>query len=63
MTNEDLLQKVLNNTIERMGRQAISYEAEIANLSSQIIILTSQIEELSQSTKEKPTKASATKDS
>jgi len=39
MTNEELLQKTLNSTIERLGRQAISYEAEIANLNSQIIML------------------------
>jgi hypothetical protein len=39
MTNEELLQKTLNATIERLGRQAIGYEAEIANLNSQIIIL------------------------
>lgn len=47
MTNEELLQKILNSTIERFGRQAVSYEAEIANLNSQIMILSSQIEELS----------------
>lgn len=46
MTNEDLLQKVLNATIERMGKQAVAYEAEIANLSSQIVILSDKIEEL-----------------
>ena len=62
MTNEDLLQKVLNNTIERIGRQAVTYEAEIANLSSQIIILNSQIEAISSSAKEKPAKATPVKD-
>jgi cell division protein FtsB len=46
MTNEELLQKVLSGTVERLGKQASSYEAEIANLSSQIIILSAQIEEL-----------------
>lgn len=45
MTNEELLQKTLNATIERMGRQAINYEAEIANLNSQIILLNDKIEE------------------
>lgn len=49
MTNEELLQKVLNSTVERFGKQAINYEAEIANLNSQIIILSAQIEELSSS--------------
>jgi hypothetical protein len=62
MTNEELLQKILNNTIERIGRQAINYEAEIANLASQIMILTSQVEELSVLSNNK-TKASSLKDS
>ena len=56
MTNEELLQKTLNSTIERLGRQAITYEAEIANLNSQIVILSSQIEQFSNATKEKPAK-------
>jgi len=46
MSNEELLQKVLSATIERFGKQSIAHEAEIANLSSQIFILSSQIEEL-----------------
>jgi hypothetical protein len=62
MTNEELLQKILNNTIERVGRQAINHEAEIANLTSQVMILTAQVEELSDATKVK-TKPSTTKDS
>jgi hypothetical protein len=62
MTNEELLQKILNNTIERIGRQTINYEAEIANLTSQVMILTSQIEELSDLSKNK-TKTSSVKDS
>lgn len=62
MTNEELLQKVLNSTIERFGRQAVSYEAEIANLNSQISILNHQIEEIKQSAQEKPAKATAVKD-
>lgn len=44
MTNEELLQKILNSTIERLGRQAVNYEAEIANLTSQVLILTHQVE-------------------
>lgn len=46
MTNEELLQKTLNATIERLGRQAMNYEAEIANLNSQIVILSDQVEEM-----------------
>ncbi len=63
MTNEDLLQQVLNSTIERMGRQAAQHEAEIANISSQIIILNNQIKEMSDAVKEKPSKVSPVKDS
>jgi prefoldin subunit 5 len=46
MTNEELLQKTLNSTIERLGKQSMNYEVEIANLNSQIILLASQVEEL-----------------
>lgn len=62
MTNEELLQKVLNSTIERLGRQAINYEAEIANLNSQVLILSTQIEELSEKSKDRPAKVSPLKD-
>jgi prefoldin subunit 5 len=62
MTNEDLLQKTLNTTIERLGRQAINYEAEIANLNSQIVILSSQVEELKKSNQEKTSKTPTTKE-
>lgn len=62
MNNEELLQKVLNSTIERFGRQALSYEAEIANLNSQIIILNSQIDEIKKSIQEKPAKVTPVKD-
>jgi len=63
VTNEDLLQRVLNSTIERLGRQAVAYEGEIANLSSQVIILNHQIEEINSSTKQKTTKLTPLKDS
>lgn len=53
MTNEELINKVLSATIERLGRQAINYEAEIANLTSQVMVLTDQVKELSKE-KEKP---------
>ena len=62
MTNEELLQKVLNSTIERFGKQAINYEAEIENLNSQIVILSSQIEEINNSVKEKPAKVTPLKE-
>jgi prefoldin subunit 5 len=61
MTNEDLLQKTLNTTIERLGRQSINYEAEIANLNSQIFILNDKIEELSKAHAEKQTKQNTIK--
>ena len=62
MTNEELLQKILNTTIERLGRQAINYEAEIANLNSQVLILSAQIEELNEKSKERPAKVSPVKE-
>lgn len=63
MTNEELLQQILNSTIERLGRQTVQYEAEIANLNSQVIILNSQIKEISEAAKEKTVKATPVKDS
>lgn len=62
MTNEELLQQILNSTLERIGRQTIQYEAEIANLNSQVLILNSQIKEISEASKEKPAKVSPVKD-
>jgi len=47
MNNEDLLQATLNATIERLAKQARMYEAEIANLNAQIIVLSNQVESLS----------------
>lgn len=38
MTIEQL-QKTLNATIERMARQSMNYEGEIANLTAQVIML------------------------
>jgi hypothetical protein len=43
MTNEDVLQNTLNIVIERLAKQCMSYETEIANLNAQIIILSSQL--------------------
>lgn len=53
MINEELLQAVLGTTIERFGKQAIYYEAEIANLNSQILILNNQINSLTQKNNDK----------
>lgn len=61
MTNEDLLQKILNSTIERLGRQATQYEAEIAGLTSQVVILSAKIEEIEGSTSAKNAKVSTEK--
>lgn len=57
MTNEQLLQETLNNTLQRIGKKVVEYEAEIANLSAQIIILNNQMNELNERAKEKPVKA------
>jgi prefoldin subunit 5 len=48
MTNEELLQVTLNSTIERLGKQATVYEAEIANLNAQIVLLNKRIQELAE---------------
>lgn len=58
MTNEQLLQQLLNSTVDRLGKQAVYYEAEIAKLNSQIIILNNQLEDLQpqQEPKQKTTK-------
>lgn len=56
MTNEQILQESLNNTIQRMGKKTIEYEAEIVNLNAEILILNSRINELNEKTKEKPIK-------
>jgi prefoldin subunit 5 len=47
MNNEELLQQVLNMTLERLGKQASTYESEIANLHAQILVLNAKVEELS----------------
>lgn len=48
MTNEELLQSTLNATVERLGKQATAYEAEIANLNAQIVLLNNRIKQLSE---------------
>ena len=42
MTIEQM-QKTLNATIERMARQGMNYEAEIANLTAQVIVLQDEL--------------------
>jgi len=46
MNNEELLQEVINITLERFGKQSMMYETEIANLNAKVIILNSQIKDL-----------------
>jgi hypothetical protein len=59
MNNEEILQKTLSMTIERMARQAMNYESEIANLNAQLIVIANQQEEQKSVSK---TKASKTED-
>jgi peptidoglycan hydrolase CwlO-like protein len=56
MTNEQLLQETLNSTLQRIGKKVVEYEAEVANLTAQIMILNSQIDQLNEKAKEKPAK-------
>lgn len=46
MTNEEMLQNVINTLIERMGRQTVTYESEIANLNAQVSLHQARVEEL-----------------
>jgi hypothetical protein len=46
VTNEQVLQQTLNVTLDRLGKQAIAYEVEIANLNAQLIVLNYQLESL-----------------
>ena len=49
MNNEELLQEVINTTLERFGKQSVIYETEIANLNAKIIILKDQVKNLNDS--------------
>lgn len=49
METQQLLQQVLNSTLERMARQTFTYESEIANLNAQILLHKEEIEKLSNS--------------
>ena len=57
MTNEQLLQETLSATFQRIGKKVIEYEAEVANLNAQILLLNNQINELNERSKEKTVKA------
>lgn len=46
MTNEEMLQNVINTLIERMGRQTVTYESEIANLNAQVSLHQARVDEL-----------------
>jgi predicted nucleic acid-binding Zn-ribbon protein len=57
MTNEQILQETLSSTLQRIGKKTVEYESEIANLSAQVIMLNSQINELNEKSKEKIVKS------
>jgi len=61
MTNEEILQKTLTMTLERIAKQTMSYETEIANLNAQLIMLANQEEE--KKTRSRATKADNQEDS
>jgi hypothetical protein len=44
MESQELLQQVLNSTLERFARQTANYEAEIANLNAQIFLYKDELE-------------------
>jgi hypothetical protein len=49
VTKEQILQQTLNLTLDRLGKQTVAYEVEIANLNAQLIVLNSQLESLGKS--------------
>jgi hypothetical protein len=51
VTNEQVLQQTLNVTLDRLGKQTVAYEVEIANLNAQLIVLNSQLESLAKENK------------
>lgn len=46
MEKEIILEQLLNSTIERMNRQHLNYEIEIANLQGQVIALKNENDKL-----------------
>jgi uncharacterized coiled-coil protein SlyX len=63
MTNEELIQNVLNMTIDRIGKQTVAHESEIANLNAQLLVLNDKVNELSKSSGSKNTTKEPSKDS
>jgi cell division protein FtsB len=43
MDKESLLEAILNSTIERIGRQSVAYESEIASLNAEIVVLKQEV--------------------
>jgi hypothetical protein len=44
MTNEEILQRTLSTTLERIAKKTMEYETEIANLNAQLLLIASQQE-------------------
>jgi hypothetical protein len=49
MNREEVLEKLLNIAIERLGRQSLNYEAEVANLQGQVLMLKMENDNLKRS--------------
>jgi hypothetical protein len=56
MTNEEILQKILSTTLERIAKQTMEYETEIANLNAQLLLISSQQEEKSETPRVRPSR-------
>jgi hypothetical protein len=63
MTNEDLLQKTLTMTLERMAKQTMAYETEIANLNAQLLLAKSQKEDAPPTQRVRPSKQEKSEES
>lgn len=46
MQNEQILQQVIGEVLDRFAKQTANYEAEIANLNAQILVMKMQNDEL-----------------
>jgi hypothetical protein len=42
MSNEEVLQKTLGMVLERLAKQVLEYETQIANLNAQLILMAAQ---------------------
>jgi hypothetical protein len=60
MNNEEILQKTLSMTLERLAKQAMAYETEIANLNAQLILIANQQEQEKSTTKTRASKSEET---